>query len=264
MEHWTYAAPRGVIPIVTPIAGCAPTTLTSARSWAADTPEAATAAPDAPVLGKRWNCGDPRVRQTSTQYMVAYHQPSRHGYPVALYPQSEVGSVADKHGMGSPPPSARLQRRPSEAPLSPTMRRVSSRHLGERSEYMVSYSHTPQRSSASVVSSVSPKERKMIEPPSPVSPIRKKSMLGTYSNDAPSLTRATSTSSVELILSSCEPSLLHITPVLADLGIHRLEHLRALGRLSEETRDREIKEQALKRGVTMVEWAILLDRLHSL
>jgi len=43
-----------------------------------------------------------------------------------------------------------------------------------------------------------------------------------------------------------------------------MEHLRAIARLSEETRDREIKEQALKRGVTVMEWAILLDKLQDL
>jgi hypothetical protein len=42
------------------------------------------------------------------------------------------------------------------------------------------------------------------------------------------------------------------------------EHLRAVGKLSEETRNREVKEEVLKLGVTVVEWAILLDRLQSL
>ena len=76
--------------------------------------------------------------------------------------------------------------------------------------------------------------------------------------------RATSTSSVEVILSSCDPSLLHIAPVLDELGIKRVDHLRAVARLSEDTRDREVKEQALQRGVTIVEWAIFLDKLQSL
>ena len=76
--------------------------------------------------------------------------------------------------------------------------------------------------------------------------------------------RATSTSSVEIILSSCDPSLLHIAPILYELGIKRVDHLRAIARLSEETRDREVKEQARRRGVTVVEWAIFLDRLQSL
>ena len=76
--------------------------------------------------------------------------------------------------------------------------------------------------------------------------------------------KATSTSPVELILASCEPPLLHIAPTLSDLGIQRMEHLRAIARLSEETRNREVKEYALRHGVTVVEWAILLDKLQTL
>ncbi|KAG1882822.1 hypothetical protein F4604DRAFT_1921417 [Suillus subluteus] len=76
--------------------------------------------------------------------------------------------------------------------------------------------------------------------------------------------RSTSTSSVEMVLASCEPTLLHIAPVLASLGIRREEHLRAFARLREETRDREMKEEVLKKGVTVLEWAILMDKLQSL
>ena len=78
------------------------------------------------------------------------------------------------------------------------------------------------------------------------------------------LIRGTSTSPVELVLATCEPSLLHIAPILTDLGILKLEHLRAMGRMSEETRDRELKSIALLRGVTVMEWAILLDKLQTL
>ena len=42
------------------------------------------------------------------------------------------------------------------------------------------------------------------------------------------------------------------------------EHLRAVARLSEDTRDKEIREEALRMGVTIVEWAILIDKLQSL
>jgi hypothetical protein len=38
----------------------------------------------------------------------------------------------------------------------------------------------------------------------------------------------------------------------------------ALARMREETRDREVKEEALKKGVTVVEWAILIDKLQCL
>ncbi|KAA1469614.1 hypothetical protein DENSPDRAFT_835250 [Dentipellis sp. KUC8613] len=76
--------------------------------------------------------------------------------------------------------------------------------------------------------------------------------------------KATSTSSIETVLSSCQPSLLHIAPMLHELGVRRDEHLRAIARMGEETRDREVKEEALKKGITVVEWAIFLDKLQSL
>ena len=38
----------------------------------------------------------------------------------------------------------------------------------------------------------------------------------------------------------------------------------ALARMREETRDREVKEEALRKGVTVVEWAILIDKLQTL
>src|SRR6266550_2901707 len=63
---------------------------------------------------------------------------------------------------------------------------------------------------------------------------------------------------MEKILDSCEPSLVHVAPILACLGITREEHLRAIIRLSEETRDKEVKEEALRLGMTVMEWAILL------
>lgn len=34
--------------------------------------------------------------------------------------------------------------------------------------------------------------------------------------------------------------------------------------MNEETRDREVREEALKRGVTVLEWAIFLDKLQGL
>ena len=75
--------------------------------------------------------------------------------------------------------------------------------------------------------------------------------------------RSASTTSVEIVLASCQPSLLHIAPVLYSLGIKQGEHLRALARLREETRDREMKEEMLRKGVTVLEWAILMDKLQG-
>jgi hypothetical protein len=66
------------------------------------------------------------------------------------------------------------------------------------------------------------------------------------------------------ILSSCEPSLAHTLPILDQLGIRNREHLHALAKLSEETRDRQVRDVALRSGMTVVEWAILLDKLLSL
>lgn len=71
-------------------------------------------------------------------------------------------------------------------------------------------------------------------------------------------------STLELLLASCQPSLLHLTESLQELGIQREEHLRALAKMHEEIRDREVKEEALKKGVTVVEWAIFLDKLIAL
>ncbi|KAI0036565.1 hypothetical protein K488DRAFT_82006 [Vararia minispora EC-137] len=70
--------------------------------------------------------------------------------------------------------------------------------------------------------------------------------------------------SLERVLASCEPPLTHLGPVLAALGVRQDEHLRALARMGAETRDREVREDALRAGVTVVEWAILIDRLKTL
>ena len=69
---------------------------------------------------------------------------------------------------------------------------------------------------------------------------------------------------IESVLSSCQPSLLHLLPILEELGMRRAEHMTALARMREETRDREVKEEALRKGITVVEWAILIDKLQSL
>jgi hypothetical protein len=53
-------------------------------------------------------------------------------------------------------------------------------------------------------------------------------------------------------------------PILEELGVRRSEHMAALARMREQTRDREVKEEAFKKGVTVVEWAILIDKLQSL
>ena len=77
-------------------------------------------------------------------------------------------------------------------------------------------------------------------------------------------TKVASVSQIESVLASCQPSLLHLLPILEELGVRRSEHMAALARMREQTRDREVKEEALKKGVTVVEWAILIDKLQSL
>ncbi|KAF5311576.1 hypothetical protein D9611_009520 [Ephemerocybe angulata] len=77
-------------------------------------------------------------------------------------------------------------------------------------------------------------------------------------------TSSASSVTFEGVLSSCKPPLMHLSPVLEKLGITTVEHLRALGDLNPEIRDRELKDDALRQGVTAMEWAILVDRLRML
>jgi hypothetical protein len=66
------------------------------------------------------------------------------------------------------------------------------------------------------------------------------------------------------VLDSCEPSLVHILPTLARLGINKVEHLRAVAKLTPATRDREIREDALRMGITVMEWAIFVDKIFTM
>ena len=76
--------------------------------------------------------------------------------------------------------------------------------------------------------------------------------------------RSAWTSDFEKFLDSCNPSLVHVSDILKTLGIYKLEHLKAVARLSPEMRDREVKEVALRLGMTVVEWAILVDKIFQL
>ncbi|KAF9067885.1 hypothetical protein BDP27DRAFT_1328206 [Rhodocollybia butyracea] len=86
---------------------------------------------------------------------------------------------------------------------------------------------------------------------------------GSESSTITSMNIPDSAPALEVLLSSCEPSLLYLAPMLVGLGIRTKEHLRAVGKLGEETRNKEVREEALKRGMTNLEWAILLDRLRQ-
>ncbi|KDR83030.1 hypothetical protein GALMADRAFT_152020 [Galerina marginata CBS 339.88] len=93
-------------------------------------------------------------------------------------------------------------------------------------------------------------------PPSPFHP--------TQSGSTISSIKSESTVEFEAILESCEPSLLHVSPILRSLGIRHVEHLRAAARLTPKTRDREVKEDALRLGMTVMEWAIFVDKIFTL
>lgn len=86
----------------------------------------------------------------------------------------------------------------------------------------------------------------------------------TRSGSTISSIKSDSTLHITTVLESCEPSLAHILPTLQSLGIRKVEHLRAVARLSPATRDREIREDALRMGVTVMEWAIFVDKIFSL
>lgn len=129
---------------------------------------------------------------------------------------------------------------------------------------MVTYPNTPPHSQGSLPSSASPRGQMVVRNNSGSSPRPSRTYVPIDNLEQASVVKSTSTSSVELILADCEPSLIHIAPALGALGITRLEHLRAINRLSDETRDKEVKEEALRQGVTVMEWAILVDKLQTL
>ena len=86
----------------------------------------------------------------------------------------------------------------------------------------------------------------------------------TCSGSTISSIRSSSTSDFEKFLDSCNPSLVHVSDILKTLGICKLEHLKAVARLSPEMRDREVKHVALRLGMTVMEWAILVDKVFQL
>ncbi|KAJ6494152.1 hypothetical protein DFH09DRAFT_356786 [Mycena vulgaris] len=113
---------------------------------------------------------------------------------------------------------------------------------------------TPRGSGTLVVQNVDASSRTLLESP----------FHATRSGSTISSIQLTPGPTLEQVLGSCQPSLAHIYPILQRVGIMRAEHLRAVGKLSEDTRNREVKEEVLKLGITVFEWAILLDRLQAL
>ncbi|CDO69864.1 hypothetical protein BN946_scf184884.g23 [Trametes cinnabarina] len=223
-----------------------------------------------------------------SEYLVSYHS-TKASLPKELFsPRSETGSALPGRELRTPSSPTTNRTYFEKQPASPTLRRHTARKSLERNEvnsgsdaetfltekkpclqYIMSYPQTPPLT-GSQASSGSPSGKQGPTSPPPVrSPLHgsfrdTREALSPVAGSERSLVKATRTSSVEAILASCDPSLLHIAPALEELGIKRVDHLRAIARLSEETRDREVKEQALKRGVTVVEWAIFLDKLQTL
>ncbi|KAI0372312.1 hypothetical protein BV20DRAFT_978481 [Pilatotrama ljubarskyi] len=216
--------------------------------------------------------GKPRRASASyerSEYMVSYHN-AKGGFPKeVLHPLSEAGSVPSTR-QHRPPSSPTKNKTHYVPPPSPSLRRHAARRSLDRNEYMITYPQTPPLT-GSQASSGSPTGKRPQHSAQSPPPLRSP-LHGSFRDMRDALTppsdtsalKVTTTSSVEAILAACDPSLLHIAPILQELGIKRVDHLRAVARLSEETRDREVKEQALRRGVTVVEWAIFLDKLQSL
>jgi hypothetical protein len=86
----------------------------------------------------------------------------------------------------------------------------------------------------------------------------------TRSGSTISSIRPASISDFEEFLDGCNPSLVHVSEILKTLGIYKLEHLKAVARLTPGMRDREVREVALRLGMTVVEWAILADKICQL
>ncbi|KAF8648757.1 hypothetical protein AX16_006184 [Volvariella volvacea WC 439] len=134
---------------------------------------------------------------------------------------------------------------------SPSTRMATPPDQGSTSNRSQSHSNSNSRSRSHQSRPASP------APSSPFHPTRSGSIIDTISGEG-------SETTFERIFSSCEPSLTHIIPILASLGVTNEAHLKAVARLTEETRNRHVREEALKRGMTIVEWAIFLDMLKSL
>ncbi|KZT65825.1 hypothetical protein DAEQUDRAFT_496379 [Daedalea quercina L-15889] len=199
-----------------------------------------------------------------SEYMVTYRPNPKDGFLTPMLARSESVSTIPYASMGVGPRPFSPEAAPKSpmSPTSPIVKRTHGRPSLDRSEFTMTYPQTPPHT-GSTLSSPSPHVPQPMHRQSS-SASRKVSGSADLTATPTDGSKATSMSPVELILASCEPSLLHITPILSELGMQRIEHLRAIARLSEDTRNREVKEHALRRGVTVVEWAILLDKLQTL
>lgn len=176
----------------------------------------------------------------------------------------KLQSLSEQQKRASPPRRTFSETTyPRDGKISPLDRSVSPKHTASPRTPTPNRTPprmtTPGRASASSPRNVTGAAQPRTPPRTSTPPFHPTECGSTISS-----IRSMSISSLERVLSSCQPSLLHIAPVLETLGIHNEEHLKAVSRLSEETRDREVRGEALKQGVTIMEWAILLDKLQSL
>ncbi|TFK52204.1 hypothetical protein OE88DRAFT_1734240 [Heliocybe sulcata] len=64
---------------------------------------------------------------------------------------------------------------------------------------------------------------------------------------------------IAALLTALTPPLTHLLPTLARLGITHPQHLGALARMEGEVRDREVRSVAMGEGVSVFEWAVLVE-----
>ncbi|KIM40930.1 hypothetical protein M413DRAFT_28042 [Hebeloma cylindrosporum] len=114
--------------------------------------------------------------------------------------------------------------------------------------------HPPRTRTRGRYKQSTPIEKELPDPP--FHPTRSGSTISSIKSEA--------TIQFESFLASCEPSLVHVAPLLRRLGIRRVGHLKAIARLTPPTRDREVKEDAFRQGMTVMEWAILVDKISTL
>ncbi|KAL0573707.1 hypothetical protein V5O48_008251 [Marasmius crinis-equi] len=191
---------------------------------------------------------DEELEGVEAEGKVLRHQRSQ-SLPIEWPDSKESDDLGAFHNKSLPRTSTPVRRQRdasgSTAPLEDVKNYAPNRGLASP-RAPKSLSLFPTRSNGSTISSI---------PGPPVS-------LGT---PRPSTsTQPSSVHPLEELLGSCQPPLSHLGPVLLELGIQTEDHLKAVGKMSETTRDRELKQVALKRGVTVFEWAILLDKMCNI
>jgi len=145
-----------------------------------------------------------------------------------------------------------------DAPLSPTRQRLTSMTSYRSSSPSPSQARLAYPSPAAPPMSSYARSNRNV----PSSPTTSSRFVPRYGQlPSPPSSRDQDSRGINDVLASCTPSLLHISSVLKSMGIHTKEHLKAVAALTPETRDREVRHVALQNGITLIEWAVLLDRI---